>query len=270
MEQNKYAIERLFELILQVAPLSPTTRRDVLGKVQSQINQPFKVAIVGQSGVGKSTTINAVFGVNNYVSDIAEGTTKIEEQTFDIDGRYKMIFYDTPGLNNDIDKDQEYLKMYEDILPQCDVIMYIINAATKNFGEDCRILKEHIIPLCKEKEIMQNVIIAINKIDAIGESDSNNPECHWDIANNVPTPHLKELIKVRLTDMQEKLILEDILGADEKNDITLKRYVFYSAVYEFNIQRFITAILETPRGLFWVGTVGMNRIREWKQQLKNK
>lgn len=270
MEQNKYAIERLFELILKVATLSPTTRQQVLGEVQNQINKPFKVAVIGQSGVGKSTTINAVFGVNNYVSDIAEGTTNIEEQTFDIDGHYKMIFYDTPGLNNDIDKDKKYLKMYEEILPQCDVIMYIINAATRNFGEDCRILKEHIIPLCSEKGIMQNIIIAINKIDAIGESDSDNPESKWDIVKNEPTLHLENLIEQRLKDMCAKMVQENLLGRDEKNKVTPNRICCYSAVYEYNVEAFLKAILETPRGLFWVGTVGMNRIREWQQQLNNK
>ena len=85
MENKKFMIEQLFDLVIKGAHLSEADSAKLTNAIDEEIHKkPFRVAIIGQSGVGKTTTLNAVFGLKDYVSDIAEGTTKIEEKIFPI------------------------------------------------------------------------------------------------------------------------------------------------------------------------------------------
>lgn len=267
---KEFLIEKLFDFIGKKAKLSLKDKELLDKTVNDRIrNKPFRVAIIGQSGVGKSSTLNAVFGLKNYVSDIAEGTTKVEEHIFPMEDGFKLAVYDMPGLNNDILKDLEYEELYKKILPTCDVIVYIINAHSKDIGEDCRILKDVVLPICKNNNVLSNLVLGVNKVDTIGEAlDPNEPELRWDVVNNVPTEKLKKCIKVKLGDISDKLITENLVGGN--NGIDVKRIVFYSAVFNYNLGAFLKAILETPEGVIWVGTVGLDRIGKWSDLVLNK
>lgn len=228
--------------------------------------RPFRVAVIGQSGVGKSTTLNAVFGLNNYVSDVAEGTTEIVEKIFPMRDGFNLSIYDMPGLNNDVDKDLEYEEMYKKILPGCDVIVYIINAHSRDLGEDSRILKEIVLPICNTNKLQDNLILAFNKIDTIGETENpNDPELRWDIVNNCPTEKLKKAIKIKLNNLIETLIDENIIGSADS--IQAEQVVFYSAVFNYNLGDFLKAITKAgKRGWIWTSTVGLERIGKWSDK----
>ncbi len=268
--KKQFLLEKLFEKMMEAGKLSPEDKKILRDAINHEIREKnFKVAIIGQSGVGKTTTLNAIFGLNGYVHNIKEETKEVEEKTFPMEDGFKLAVYDMPGLNNDIDKDIEYEKLYQQILPDCDVIVYIINAHSKDFGEDCRILKNIILPICKNsidpnngKNKSDNIVLAVNKVDTIGESvDPNNPKLKWDILSNLPTPELQHCIQTRLNDIGDKLISENLVGKDAIPD---EKVVFYSAVFNYNLVAFLKAIADTPRGIFWAGTVGPERIGKWK------
>ena len=187
--EDKFAVERLLTAILGASNVSASDKRAVMDAINNEITEkPFRVAVVGQAGVGKSTTLNSVFGLKNYTSDLAEGTTDIEEKKFQMRDGFNLSIYDMPGLGYDVDKDLQYERMYSKILPGCDVIVYIINAHSKDIGEDCRILKHIILPTCNANQVMDNLIIAFNKIDTIGEmQDPDDPDLRWNVKENLPT-----------------------------------------------------------------------------------
>lgn len=262
MEQEKvsakFLIQRIFDKIFEKGNVSLEDQQTINSALEKEIlEKPFRVAVIGQSGVGKSTTLNAVFGLSNYTSDIAEGTTDIVEKVFPMRNGFNLSIYDMPGLNNDIDKDIEYEKLYQKILPECDVIVYIINAHSKDFGEDCRILKEIVLPICNTNHVRENLILAINKIDTIGESyDPNDPELRWNIFDNLPTEKLKLAIKRKLGDINTKLIDENLVGTTGAFDVD--QIVYYSAIYNFNLKPFVMAITKAgKRGWIWPATVGL-------------
>lgn len=264
--EYKFLVEKLFSAILG-KNVSQDDKDKVFDALEKEIKEkPFRVAVIGQSGVGKSTTLNAVFGLDNYVSSVAEGTTDIIEKIFPMRDGFNLSIYDMPGLNNDIDKDIEYEKMYKKILPDCDVIVYIINAHSRDLGEDCRILKEVVLPICSDNKLMDNLILAFNKIDTIGETENpNDPELLWDIINNRPTEKLKKAIKVKLSDLTDKLIDEQLIGAE--NAIPTDKIVFYSAQFNYNLSDFLEAITKAGnRGWIWTTTVGFERIGKWSDK----
>lgn len=267
MEEKKNArflIDKIFEKVFQMGNVSEEDKATISEALDKELlEKPFKVAIIGQSGVGKSTTLNAVFGLSNYTSNLAEGTSEIIEKVFPMRDGFNLSIYDMPGLNNDEDKDVEYEKLYRQILPGCDVIVYVVNAHSRDFGEDCRILKEVVLPICNDNKVRENLILAINKIDTIGESiDPNDPDLRWNAFENEPTPKLRKAIKIKLGDIIDKLIDENLIGEDET--LADHQVVFYSAVFNYNLRDFILAITKAgKRGWIWPATVGLERVGKW-------
>lgn len=262
---SKFLIQKIFDKIFEKGNVSLEDQQTINSALEKEIlERPFRVAVIGQSGVGKSTTLNAVFGLSNYTSDIAEGTTEIVEKVFPMRNGFNLSIYDMPGLNNDVDKDIEYEKLYQKILPGCDVIVYIINAHSKDFGEDCRILKEVVLPICNTNHVRENLILAINKIDTIGESyDPNDPELRWDVFENKPTTKLEGFIKTKLGDIIDKLIDEHLVGSAQA--LKASQVVFYSAIYNYNLKPFVLAITKAgKRGWIWPATVGLEVVRNHK------
>lgn len=262
MSNYTFMIQKLFAAIFKKASISKKDQDEVFGKLDSEITgRPFKVAIIGQSGVGKSSTLNAVFGLTLPVSDIEEGTTEIIEKIFPMRDGFNLSIYDMPGLLQSRKRDKVYEEMYREILPQCDVIVYVIRANTRNIGDDCKILKEVVLPICNANSIKENLIIAVNKVDIIGESiDPDDPDLQWDEFENKPTPKLWECIKKKRCDIFEKLITEGLVLLKGETTITPDQVVFYSANYEYNLGEFLKAITKAgKRGWIWTTTVGLDK-----------
>lgn len=256
---EQFSIGTIFRKLFEKGNISSEDQQTINTALEKEIlERPFRVAVIGQSGVGKSTTLNAVFGLSNYTSDIAEGTTEIVEKVFPMRNGFNLSIYDMPGLNNDVDKDIEYEKLYQKILPDCDVIVYIINSHSRDFGEDCRILKEVVLPICNTSYVRENLILAINKIDTIGENyDPNDSELRWNIFENVPTDKLKIAIKRKLSDINDKLVDENLIGSDDA--FNTNQVVYYSAIYNYNLKSFVMAITKAGRrGWIWPATVGLD------------
>lgn len=269
-KDGKFLINKIFDKIFKMGNVSKEEQDQVNEALnKALLEKPFRVAVIGQAGVGKSTTLNSVFGLSNYTSNLAEGTTEIVEKVFPMRDGFKLSIYDMPGLNNDVDKDIIYENLYKQILPGCDVIVYIINAHSRDFGEDCRILKEIVLPICNDNKIRENLILAINKIDTIGETiDPNDPELQWDVFENKPTEKLKLAIKTKLGDIIDKLIDERLLGVEES--LEQHQVVFYSAVYNYNLQDFLLAIAKAgDTGWMWPATVGFEQVGKWSDAKLN-
>lgn len=251
-------IQTLFKALF--SKISTAEKENVESSFAKEKEKPFKVAIIGQSGVGKSSTLNHLFGLNLSVSDIDEGTTEVIEKTFKMPSGFNLCVYDMPGLLQNIKKDKVYLSMYQDILPECDVIMYIIRANTRNIGDDCRIIKETVLPICKVNHIQDNLIIGINKVDTIGESEGAG----WDRKGNCPTPRLVELMRKKASDICAKFISEKLLILKEydtdSNTIAFEKFVFYSALRNYQLDKLLLAVTNAgERGWIWTGMDGYNQ-----------
>lgn len=263
LQNYSFMIQKLFAVILGKSNVSQADREKVFKGLDEEITKrPFKVAIIGQSGVGKSSTLNAVFGLNLPVSDITEGTTEIIEKIFPMRGGFNLSIYDMPGLLQSRKKDKEYEEMYKEILPQCDVIVYIIRANTRNIGDDCRILKDVVLPICNQSSIKDNLIIAVNKVDTIGQTIApDDPELVWDPISNVPSDKLFECIKKKRLDIYTKLIDENLVLVNSESALDPSQVVFYSAAYEYNLGQFLKAITNAgKRGWIWTACIGYDQM----------
>ena len=276
MSENKeskkeFPLERMVRNFLtKTGKVLDADIKEVSEKLSEEIrNKPFRVAIIGQGGVGKTSTIQSVFGVkpgkSNKIKTVEEGTCDIEEKLYDIEDGFTLSIADMPGLKNDITKDVNvYIPLYKRVLPDCDLIIYIIDAHAKELGVDIQILRDIVIPICQKAGKTRNIIIALNKIDAIGQSFPEyrtSKEYHWDKIENGPTHTLAKLIKERVMHIYEKLVENNIF-----DNIDCDQSPAYSAVYAYNLQDFLLAILESERGYIFVGTVADKVMARWSDK----
>ena len=114
----------------------------ILDKFKKEKDLPPKVAVIGKSGVGKTTTINNLFNAQLKTSPTTVGTTQaqIEEYTLSAGGTITVV--DLPGYGRSESEDTEYDKIYQEIIPSCDLVFLVIQADTRDCSDDIEMINK--------------------------------------------------------------------------------------------------------------------------------
>lgn len=239
--------------------LSPKEYQEFRDKVQAELlDRAPVVAIIGKAGVGKTTTINNLFDVDDFVAevlsfeqkghigDVRRGTTKAIRKRFDLKIGIGLDIIDLPGLGDDIRRDKEFEEIYRQILPQCDIVLYVLKADNRTLGEDERILQNIVLPSCDKKKI----IIAVNQVDILGENEG----LHWDTRINLPDERQEILIKTKQKNIAA-MFSEDL-------DVEADKIVCYSAIKRYHLLELLHSIVKTTPLGFIFGVLGLMP-RDW-------
>ncbi|MEG4048155.1 GTPase [Microcoleus sp. Pol17_C1] len=125
---KKLIPEREFQLILE--------------KFKQETQVPPKVAVIGKSGVGKTTTINNLFNAKLKTSPTTVGTTQAQIKEFTLATGGTLTVIDLPGYGRSEAEDPEYDKIYQQIIPSCDLVFLVIQADTRDFADDIEMIKK--------------------------------------------------------------------------------------------------------------------------------
>ncbi len=132
--KNEVNKNQLFEEMKKF--LSDDDLNSVLSKFKQESSRPPKVAIFGKAGVGKTTTINSLFNAKWKTSHTIVGTTSAQVKEFDLSTGGTLDVVDLPGYGRSLAEDREYEKIYQDLIPACDLVLLIIQADTKDLADD--------------------------------------------------------------------------------------------------------------------------------------
>ncbi len=174
--------------------------------------EPLTVSIMGQTGVGKSSLINALFGTNLPTDPVRPGTTRIEEDRVMGKNGHEVIFYDFPGLGESDQADQLWIPEYHKHLKDSDIVIWAVVADTRSFGYDLNTLKTVITDLPSNQKVyfLSKIVFVLTKTDLL-----TNPEIpvHWflvklgeDNSFFLPDENLDNLIKRKEKYFREKFI----------------------------------------------------------------
>lgn len=159
---------------------TPAQVKKITEKIASVLNYHPKVGIFGQTGAGKSSLCNALFGRKiAKVSDIAACTRKPQEILLKLssDGG-GLTLLDVPGVGESGKRDEEYRALYDKLIPNLDIVLWVLKADERAYGIDEIIYNEVVSPIIKEYGIP--ILFVLNQVEKIA------PSKDWDFEYNQP------------------------------------------------------------------------------------
>jgi predicted GTPase len=215
---------------------NPTSAAEVeqirLATLQELITQPPTIGVIGTSGTGKSSTVNAMFNTSLPVSNVVACTKVFRDVNLELrlkhgqaaGQRAVLRIVDAPGLGEDASRDSSYLEMYQQHLPRCDAILWVMAARNRGVALDQQYLRALW-------EFQDRIVFGINQIDLVEPLD-------W-MPINLPSRQQEDNIGIIVQDRKAKL--EDTLG-------TAVQIVPYSASKRYGLQELFTALIERSSG----------------------
>src|SRR6266496_1359980 len=122
--------------------------------------KPLQISVMGQTGVGKTSLVNALFGTGFKVSSTRPETLEPQSHTENVGG-HQLEFWDLPGLGEARSADERYSDMYREKLLSSHIVIWAIHADSRSFRFDRTALEELInsIPNPDEQVRIMNKIV---------------------------------------------------------------------------------------------------------------
>lgn len=205
----------------------------------AELNTPPRIAIIGSTGAGKSSTLNAMFNAGFGIDHVRACTQQAEELHIDIsamDGANgSIILYDMPGLGEDIDADESHKITYQKVLRECDVALWVLDGHSRLFTHTQLALRDVVGAAMGD---LGRLVIGINKIDLI------QPGC-WNEKYNIPSAEQEKNIKIKVDDVMQKI--------GKVCHISLERIIPYSALRWYRLENLFGGMLDAcPDERAWV------------------
>lgn len=197
--------------------------------------RPLDVALVGATGVGKSSTLNALFG-----SNVAKVGTGYEPETqFVSEYRVNNVFrlHDSAGFGDGKEADEGHAKNLINLLKKTchvadeeyffvDLAIVILDGGSRDLGTTYQLLTNIVLPNIEA----DRVLVAINQADMAMSGR------HWDYEKSEPTPRLLEFLKEKARSTKARI--------KEATGMTIPKPVYYSAEHGYNIDKLFKFIIK--------------------------
>ncbi|MBE9610819.1 GTPase family protein [Chitinilyticum piscinae] len=174
----------------------------MLRNLQHLKAQKLNLLITGATGVGKSSTINALFD-----TEVARVGTSPEPETMDI-AKYELgnlVIWDSPGLGDGKEADNRHAKgiisklneLDQNGQPLIDVVLVLLDAGSRDMGTAFQLINEIVIPNLGNQT--DRLIVALNQADMAMRGR------HWDFEANRPQPPLSTFLDEKVTSVARRI-----------------------------------------------------------------
>ncbi len=214
MKQNKWNIFEALEVA--GASFSPEQKSRIEKKVSELVSYTPRIGVLGKTGAGKSSLCNALFGQDICaVSDVEACTRKPQDVLLQIGKGKGITLLDVPGVGESEDRDSEYAEMYRNLLPELDVILWVLKADDRAYSVDIdcynNVVKPHL-------EAGKPFIVVLNQIDKI------EPFREWNVPDRRPGPSQAKNIEAKVVSVATSFHLKQsqiiAVSAEEKFGLT--------------------------------------------------
>ncbi|MFD5142312.1 GTPase family protein [Streptomyces sp. NPDC058401] len=200
--------------------------------------RPPRLVLIGESGVGKSTTVNALFNAGQPVGHTRATTDHAYAiQVEEVSGRRGMLeVVDMPGIGDDVANYRRYMDLYLRVLPTADAIVWVHPAEDRSV----HLVQQALTDLLGQSapDLSERLVLALNKADEIDPHD-------WNRSANLPSARQLEALRERAADFTEKIVR--ILPAWHGGAVT------YSARQHYNLTALFKEMMRAvPQERRWV------------------
>ena len=210
-------------------------KNDIEKKLEKARFRPLDVMVTGVTGAGKSTTLNTIFKKN--VATVVNG---VDPETMDLDS-YSLnnVFrlWDTPGLGDGVANDEIHKRKLVDLLYKTysldgniygwiDSAIVVLEGLNRDMGSTYTLLNEVIVPNIQADRIL----VVINQADMAMKGR------HWNKETNRPDEVLVDFLERQALSIQNRV--------KEATGVTIRKPVYYSAEYGYNIEKLLDFIID--------------------------
>ena len=209
--------------------------RDIEKKLEKARFRPLNVMVTGVTGAGKSTTLNTIFRKN--VATVGNG---VDPETMYLD--YYLLndvfrLWDTPGLGDGVANDETHKRKLIDLLYKTysldgniygwiDSVIVVLEGLNRDMGSTYTLLNEVIVPNIQAERIL----VVINQADMAMKGR------HWNKETDRPDEVLLDFLEKQAISIQNRV--------KETTGVTIKKPVYYSAEYGYNIEKLLDFIID--------------------------
>lgn len=216
-------------------------KKSIIRHIEQVKKQKLNVMLVGATGVGKSSTINAIFNM-----EIAKVGASVDPETANIQ-KYEVdniVLWDTPGLGDNPEKDKLYALEITNILKRkdengellIDEVVVLIDGSNRDMKTAYEIIENIIVPYIGDTK---RIIVAINQCDMALKGR------YWNYDMNQPDEQLVSFLNEKAASVRNRILETTGIATNP---------LYYSALYHYNISKLLlsmmTSMPEVKRFLF--------------------
>lgn len=190
MNNHHNSIDQIFDIFEKSGAIIPQEyRQAIVDRINQDRSYVPKIGFFGKTGAGKSSLCNALFGQDICpVSDIDPCTRDTQELNIG-SGDKKIILLDVPGVGESRDRDEEYAALYGELLPQIDLVIWVLKGDDRAFSSDQEFYQSMVKP---HMEQGKPFVIALNQVDKI------EPFREWDVEKHQPSAKQQQNIQQKI------------------------------------------------------------------------
>ncbi|CNI69743.1 GTPase family protein [Yersinia vastinensis] len=157
----------------------PKGAKDVfLSHLNKLINYSPTIGVMGKTGAGKSSLINALFQSSlSPVSNVSSCTRQAQRFSITMNN-HTLTFIDLPGVGECFKRDREYHQLYRNLLPELDLIIWVLKADDRAWSSDEQCYR-FLIEQCGYQS--ERFLFVLNQADKI------EPCRQWNEHNHQPS-----------------------------------------------------------------------------------
>lgn len=211
VQENMDKIFEALEKEILLSGADDEEKQRLLARLRKLGGTKTNIMLVGATGCGKSSTINALFSCNGQEDGYVEAAkvgSKADPETRDIE-RYRignLILWDTPGLGDGTEIDGHHREVITELLREedgeenalIDLVLVILDGSTRDMGTSYKILNEVIIPELKGET--GRILIALNQADIAMKTGR-----HWDYEKNEPDETLQAFLEEKVKSIKRRI-----------------------------------------------------------------